>query len=342
VPRNNSLLTSALLAPDERPLLTAVARAPKKDDARLVYADWLEEHGGDEAPARAEFLRVQHQLGTGKPTKLLRSREAALRKQLSPAWLALVGDTRERFREWEEFAAGKEPNDSWPATGLFIKGEPGPLDVHYEGEWEEEVLRFLASREVAPVLRSLRLLGGTWDGANGVREIWLDGLVKGKHEFTNLELFQVEQEGEHGMPWIGGLDGERGVLGKLLAKAPALRTLISPSAPDKTFFRVGQRPIEELNVFAGDRHQDFIRDLARSSCFPRLRSLVWEDPDHTYMDDWQQYCTPFADYLELFGSPAITKVETLVLRNVNLTPEQIRQLREIRTKGVTIEPIRGG
>jgi uncharacterized protein (TIGR02996 family) len=342
VPRKDSFLTSALLSPDERPLLAAVARSPKKDEARLVYADWLEEHGGDEAPARAQFLRVQHQLRTGKPTRELRTRESELRQQLSPPWLALVGDTRERFRRWEEFAAAKAPNESWGATGLFISAEPGPLDVHYEGLWEQELLRFLASREVAPILRSLRLLGGKWSGANGVRGIDLDALARGQHEFTHLELFQVEQEGEHGMPWIGGLYGERGVLGKLLAKMPALRTFISPSAPDRTFFRVGERPVEELNVIGGDEHQDFIRNLARSSCFPRLRSLVWADPDHTYRDDWQQYCTPFEDYLELFQSPAIGRAETLDLRNVNLTPEQIRQLQALRTEGVTITPMRAG
>src|SRR4051812_5383520 len=36
-------------------LLAAIAEAPDDDAPRLVYADWLEEHGDD---ARAEFIRV--------------------------------------------------------------------------------------------------------------------------------------------------------------------------------------------------------------------------------------------------------------------------------------------
>src|SRR4051794_25062384 len=36
--------------------LTAICRSPDDDAPRLVYADWLEEHGD---PERAEFIRVQ-------------------------------------------------------------------------------------------------------------------------------------------------------------------------------------------------------------------------------------------------------------------------------------------
>jgi uncharacterized protein (TIGR02996 family) len=41
---------------DERALLNAVIAAPDDDLPRLVYADWLEEHGREE---RAELIRVQ-------------------------------------------------------------------------------------------------------------------------------------------------------------------------------------------------------------------------------------------------------------------------------------------
>jgi uncharacterized protein (TIGR02996 family) len=39
-----------------QPLLAAVIAQPNEDAPRLIYADWLEEHG---QPARAEFIRVQ-------------------------------------------------------------------------------------------------------------------------------------------------------------------------------------------------------------------------------------------------------------------------------------------
>lgn len=41
---------------EERTLLAAVAAAPGDDVPRLVYADWLDEHG---RPERAEFIRLQ-------------------------------------------------------------------------------------------------------------------------------------------------------------------------------------------------------------------------------------------------------------------------------------------
>ena len=41
---------------DEAALLNAVAAAPADDLPRLVYADWLDEHG---RPERAEFIRLQ-------------------------------------------------------------------------------------------------------------------------------------------------------------------------------------------------------------------------------------------------------------------------------------------
>src|SRR3712207_3456925 len=37
-------------------LLQAIIEHPEDDELRLVYADWLEEHGDS---ARAEFIRVQ-------------------------------------------------------------------------------------------------------------------------------------------------------------------------------------------------------------------------------------------------------------------------------------------
>lgn len=45
--------------PDRLALLRAIAETPDDDTPRLVYADWLDEHGATDADrARAEFLRV--------------------------------------------------------------------------------------------------------------------------------------------------------------------------------------------------------------------------------------------------------------------------------------------
>jgi uncharacterized protein (TIGR02996 family) len=49
---------------DEPALLAAVAAAPDDDTPRLVYADWLDDHG---RPERAEFIRVQCRLAAASP-----------------------------------------------------------------------------------------------------------------------------------------------------------------------------------------------------------------------------------------------------------------------------------
>src|SRR6476619_153872 len=45
---------------DERALLRTIAHEPDEDDARRVYADWLDDHGRAD---RAEFIRAQVRFG---------------------------------------------------------------------------------------------------------------------------------------------------------------------------------------------------------------------------------------------------------------------------------------
>ncbi len=57
---------------------------------RLVYADWLEDHGDPAGRDRAEFIRVQMELenaAAGARLKQLRARERALWKQYGTTWL---------------------------------------------------------------------------------------------------------------------------------------------------------------------------------------------------------------------------------------------------------------
>src|SRR5262245_37728201 len=43
---------------DEAALLAAIRANPEEDTPRLVYADWLEEQGGESNTARAEYIRL--------------------------------------------------------------------------------------------------------------------------------------------------------------------------------------------------------------------------------------------------------------------------------------------
>ncbi len=77
------------LLPGERPLLEAVLADPDDATARLVYADWLEEHGDE----RAEYLRLE--LGQGEEpvpgaTDVRLGRLSEMAGRLDPGWVAAV------------------------------------------------------------------------------------------------------------------------------------------------------------------------------------------------------------------------------------------------------------
>jgi uncharacterized protein (TIGR02996 family) len=78
----------------ERELLADIAANPDEDGLRLVYADWLEEHGQLE---RAEFIRLQCQafrLPEDHPRRsalLMRARNLL---DAHPGWKAEAGQIR--------------------------------------------------------------------------------------------------------------------------------------------------------------------------------------------------------------------------------------------------------
>jgi uncharacterized protein (TIGR02996 family) len=77
--------------------LRAICEAPDDDTPRLVYADWLEEHGQAE---RAEFIRAQCALAgaTAGPNRLaLEARARELLKRYGEEWARPLA---ERVQEW--------------------------------------------------------------------------------------------------------------------------------------------------------------------------------------------------------------------------------------------------
>src|SRR5205823_6909699 len=82
---------------DDRALLAAVIDSPADDAPRLVYADWLDEHGQSD---RAEFVRVQCRLAhtpTWDPARpALERREADLLAEHQLDWVAPLLDTGAR------------------------------------------------------------------------------------------------------------------------------------------------------------------------------------------------------------------------------------------------------
>lgn len=80
---------------DRDALLRAIIDNPADDAPRLVYADWLDEHGD---AARAEYLRVLSHLIAAQPPAdaPLIERERKLRPALGRGWLALIRGMRVR------------------------------------------------------------------------------------------------------------------------------------------------------------------------------------------------------------------------------------------------------
>lgn len=80
--------------------VAAILASPGDDGLRLVYADWLEEHGG--APARVEFIRVQVELA---------QLEADKKENCTPRWCELSRREKELLgtndgHYWLELAPG--------------------------------------------------------------------------------------------------------------------------------------------------------------------------------------------------------------------------------------------
>jgi uncharacterized protein (TIGR02996 family) len=90
---------------DRVAFLRAIAEHPDDDLPRLVYADWLDEHGD---PARAEFIRVQCELTRLVPDDGRRSelhvRERELLKAHGHGWSAEWDGLR--GVAWEGFERG--------------------------------------------------------------------------------------------------------------------------------------------------------------------------------------------------------------------------------------------
>jgi len=76
---------------EDEALLRAVLTAPDDDAPRLVYADWLDEHGD---PARAAFIRTQIEIGCRPSSHArlvqLKQAESTLLRANREAWTAWV------------------------------------------------------------------------------------------------------------------------------------------------------------------------------------------------------------------------------------------------------------
>jgi uncharacterized protein (TIGR02996 family) len=84
------------ISPEVRMFFRDIKEHPDDETPRLVFADWLQEHGDTAAAARGEFLRLQvlrHRLAPDDPSyELLKRREGELFTEHCWTWLGPLAD----------------------------------------------------------------------------------------------------------------------------------------------------------------------------------------------------------------------------------------------------------
>jgi hypothetical protein len=202
-----------------------------------------------------------------------------------------------------------------------------------EEEEEEAVLPLfetLCQPEVAHQIASL-ILSGPDEGANGTRDWDFSPLLAQEVTFPELRSLIIKPSPleNHNFAIVGSGYEESGQLAAWISKAPQLKHLAAPSAPNAEFFQVGHVSLNSLRIDAGYDAQEFILNLSRSSS-PEIYTLDWGEVHNFHHDLWEAGCTPYEHYDALFRSPACPRDVTL--RNPNLTDEQLAALAAIKRR----------
>jgi uncharacterized protein (TIGR02996 family) len=149
----------------ETAFIDAIRKNPDDDDARAVYADWLEEHGD----ARGEYLRLEAQLHR-IPLRLIE-----LARLINPLWLEAIA----RRYDVELISAGSNKimaiKSIRAATGLGLKDAKDIADR--AGEQTPQRIRQQLDRKQADAIiaeftgsgATLRIVGSAHDGSTIAR-----------------------------------------------------------------------------------------------------------------------------------------------------------------------------
>jgi uncharacterized protein (TIGR02996 family) len=194
---------------DARGLLLAICEQPEDDAPRLIYADWLDEHGASEDDrARAEFIRLQCEaarLPLGDED--IEAAERRTRLELRADDLLRSDEARTR---WVVPVTAPPPGISFRGMtdGGFVRGFPrfalaGPTQFLALGEelFRLNPVHIVLSRSStshqltpepieqfldAPWLRRIRRLDSIMDGRSGERLLRAENLI-GLEELTVRE-----------------------------------------------------------------------------------------------------------------------------------------------------------
>ncbi|MCT7954017.1 hypothetical protein [Laspinema palackyanum] len=208
----------------------------------------------------------------------------------------------------------------------------GLLELDYyvdvEDEFYEEILELLAFSDFAPFLGVLRLSAPD-KGINGTRSWKLEPLTQGEGTYQNLRLLDIQgTQPQHLNRTILGNFDEDDIAARLLDKMPNLEQLSIPSAPSPAFFDRPPHPLKHLTLQTGYDTQNFILNLAQSTCFNQLKTLDFTDYSETSIPDYQHHKTPISHYLQLFNSNALPHLESLTIRHSIINEKDTKELKK--------------
>jgi uncharacterized protein (TIGR02996 family) len=132
---------------EERALLAAIIAQPEDDTPRLVYADWLQEHGREE---RAEFIRAQ--------VWLARPRQVTETARQRGEWSARVRSLLQTHSERWRKELPSLPDVDW---GWFERGMVQSVTLDVPG-WDAAFSTGLAATFGHTPLRVLRIYLRPW------------------------------------------------------------------------------------------------------------------------------------------------------------------------------------
>ena len=207
--------------------IQAIREAPHEDAPRLIYADWLEEHGQAD---RAEFIRVQGRLARMPDAVEQATWTARAEELLRRHWEEWVGLLREIVGPWRDRYGESWLGEAYHPDALrrFVRGFVGELALD-----AERFLRHVRDVNRLMPLHTLSLWRAGHCAAALANTPELRGLVKlAFADYYDAPLTARDATALASSPYLGGLSllflarnslGDEGV--EALARAPWLISL---------------------------------------------------------------------------------------------------------------------
>jgi uncharacterized protein (TIGR02996 family) len=298
---------------NEAGFLEDIAANPEDDTPRLVYADWLEEHGTSEADrARGEFIRGQvglAKLSLDDPRRPeLEARELRLLGSYRKGWVRpLRGWTRDHV-----FRRGLVEQVTLPAETFLARAKElarlAPVVAIHLTHAADHAAELAASPHLKPI-RSLRLSDPRfiyqqaergWRRRRPQNSLGLDTLrvLLGSRHLTSLRELDVR---DCNLAQAGA---------RLLAESPRLAQVESLDLRNNDHFP------EDVAVLAGSPHLGKLRAL-------RLGSVSWFNPQGEFVEDGIGLLPPAL-------APLVGRLELLDAGSCGVQPGGLGHLGEVK------------